>query len=167
MICWLVVLEYSVGIFILTLLLQVIVWHCRKVIKEIAILFAIMCISPAAFLFTIYWRDLATNQEIFFIAVLVYSLCAAYIQTYPALREDIPSIRILNIIGAEPGVNTEAVISSALLSSTLKSDKEDELLSDRLVIVKNGNVSLSKFGIALVYIFKFYRNIMKINESTG
>jgi len=99
-------------------------------------------------------------------ALLWLALAAAYIQTYPALKEDIPSFRLLLLLEKHPGMSKEAIIE-AMKQENLFSAKLDELENERLVVEKKGKVALSPAGRKLANLFYYYRKILGLKPGEG
>lgn len=99
--------------------------------------------------------------------ILLSSLLLAYIQTYPALREDIPSVKILMLVNQHQGINFKELIDNKKLNKDLKGSKENDLLNDGFIIDKKTHFELTQIGKIIAQIFKFYRKLINIQCKTG
>lgn len=91
----------------------------------------------------------------------------AYIQTYPALREDIPSVKILMLVNQYEGIDVKQLMENKILNKDLKTSKDNDLLNDGFIIIKNGSFELTKTGKFLALMFKSYRKLINIQDKTG
>lgn len=169
MINYLKVIELSLGVLILGILIQAIIWRLKKIKKELMILVSIFFAMPPLLFFSFNNFILSTisDAELPLIIALTYSLSLAYIQTYPALKEDIPSVKILTLIKSSEKLTKKELIKSHLLNSSLINVKQKELINDGFVYKHNKKIKLTRLGFLLAKIFIFYRNMLNLNDATG
>lgn len=146
---------------------HVLLWRVARVNKEIFWLFVIFLLFPlllvvAAMAFG--RNDVTVNVAI---ALVEVSIAVVYIQTYPALREDIPSIRILTLVDSQAdGMNKEDILSQ-LDGAQFLETKIDDLENDALVISTDGILHLTAAGGLLAMVFGFYRRLLGSSSSQG
>jgi hypothetical protein len=152
--------------FVFALISQVLIWRIRPPKKQMFWLFGIFLFLPLFILivcinrFELSWLDSLTA------ALLWLAMAAAYIQTYPALKEDIPSFRLLLLLEKQPRMNNEQIIA-AMKQYNLFSAKLDELENDSLLVEKNGKLELSLAGKKLADFFYYYRKILGLKLGEG
>ena len=138
--------------------------------KEIFYLFIIFIICP-----TIYYcfvlLDGGFQQDIIELIVVIeihYAISLAFIQTYPVLKIEIPTFKILSLL--------KNAKNTGLTKSNLKELMfEDELYINRLVDLKNDGfisqngdiVSLKPSGKILAEIFIYYRRLLGFSTGRG
>lgn len=83
------------------------------------------------------------------------------------MREDIPSVKLLVLIRENPGMSVDDLITNDKLNSNLKTSKENDLINDGFVIIKDGELELTFFGRTIAVIFKTYKKLLNIQEQTG
>ncbi|MES2910980.1 MAG: hypothetical protein V4718_06315 [Pseudomonadota bacterium] len=163
------VLAAGVGAFLVLLAAQVILWRVLGVRREMLGLAVVYLLMPV---FVFVAMALLTNTDLLDLILagfLYLALACGYIQTYPALREDIPSFRILFAIDAAgPGGLSEDEIAAALGIRNLLSRKMDDLSSDRLVGVDaDGKLHLLPAGRWLAIVFRTYRKTLGLQRGLG
>ncbi len=163
------VLAAGVGAFLALLAVQVFLWRLLCVRREMLGLAVVYLLLPfigflAAALFTS-----ANLLDLILAGLLYLALACGYIQTYPALREDIPSFRILFAIDAAgPAGLSEQGVISALGADNLLSKKMDDLSSDRLIGVDaDGKLHLLPAGRFLAIVFRIYRRTLGLQRGLG
>ena len=163
------VLVAGVGAFLVLLALQVVLWRVLGVRREMLGLAVVYLLLP---LFACLGAALFTNVgllDLLLSGFLYLALACGYIQTYPALREDIPSFRILFAIDAAgpAGLSEEGVIA-ALGTDKLLSKKMEDLSSDRLIGVDaDGKLHLLPAGRFLAIVFRTYRKTLGLQRGLG
>ena len=152
--------------FLCCLIIQVIIWKIFLVKKEIATLGVIFFILPIILYLSLYLINEIPFIDIVMIALLNLSISSLYMQTYPALREDIPSIQLLFFIKNNPELKRDEIINHFLKTNNfIKSIKKD-LINDGL-IKKDDPKCLTLTGKALVKFFYYYRKFLGIKRAHG
>ncbi len=106
----------------------------------------------------------------FYSVLLVYAaLAAAYLQTYPVLKADIPTFRVLFLVDSagHAGITEEEVCEQMFGRSDLYVDKLKELQNDAFVIRKNGELALTLLGRGITAIFMAYRALLGLEKGSG
>lgn len=155
--------------FLLAWALQVLSWRILAVRREMLGLAVIFGLAPSALFLvaaatgSLDWRDALCAW------VLAMAVACAYIQTYPALREDIPSFRILFAIGqAGPQGATARDIADAVNPGDLHSTKIADLAQDGLIrVTPGGTLELSPAGRLLARTFRIYRSALGLQRGLG
>lgn len=168
MLNFLKIIELSFAVLFMCILTQAIIWNIKKIKSEFILLVTIFSFIPLV-LFLIFnnLNIFLSRGELVNTAVLTYSLSLAYIQTYPALKEDIPSIKILSLIKHSRKISKEELIKNHLLNNSLINSKQEELINDGFIFKQNGKIKVTKIGFLLAKFFIFYRKIFNLKDSTG
>lgn len=124
-------------------------------------------ILPVPLFFYFVTINFFSNFEIVMLLCLFYLLSLTFIQTFPALKENIPSIKILFFIFKNPGLNNSEVINILLEFDNFIEHKNEELASDSFVTLRNGKYQLTLIGNLIVLFFLFYRKILGKNNNNG
>lgn len=162
-------------IFVLSLLLfmgvfalHVAVWRLFRVRREMVLLALLFLAIPGVALVAALVSGLLAPVETFAAALMLYALSMAYIQTYPGLKDDIPSFRILILLdqaGSE-GM-TESEILGRIGEQSLFAFKVAELEGDSLVIRVGDRVRLTPAGRILATVFRSYRRLLGLGLGKG
>ncbi|EDN71290.1 membrane protein [Beggiatoa sp. PS] len=155
--------------FALALIAQIFLWRIWTPKKQMFWLFGIfLCLPLFVLIICTNWFEL-TLLDSFAAALLWLAIAVAYIQTYPALKEDIPSFRLLLLL--ENNTNRQGMskdqIIAAMKQYNLFSAKLDELENDSLVVEKNGKFELSLVGRKLADFFYYYRKMLGLKRGEG
>jgi len=156
------------SLFLLVFFTQVIIWNSKRIKKEILILFLIY-LSPILLIISFYWYLNLIILDIFIISILYIFLSLTYLQTYPALREDIPSFRILFIIekSGKKGI-TKKNLEKKFIKNRLIHSKYDDLILDGMIhFNSNGYLRLSFFSSWLLNFFSLYRSFLGLKVGDG
>ncbi len=163
------VLVAGVGAFLLLLASQVVLWRLLGVKREMLGLAVVYLLLPFVVGMTLAMGTRVDRLDLLLAGFLYLALACGYIQTYPALREDIPSFRILFAIEAagQAGLSEVGVIA-ALQTGNLLTQKMEDLSSDRLVgIDADGKLHLLPAGRLLAFIFRAYRKTLGLQRGLG
>jgi hypothetical protein len=152
--------------FLFALIAQIVIWRIWAPKKQLFWLFSLFFCLPLFILMACANRFELTLLDSLAAALLWLALAAAYIQTYPALKEDIPSFRLLLLLEKHPGMSKEAIIE-AMKQENLFSAKLDELENDTLLVNKKGRLGLSPAGRKLADFFYFYRKMLGLKPGKG
>lgn len=155
--------------FVFALISQVLIWRIWSPKKQMFWLFAIFLFLPLFILIVCINRFELSWLDSLAAALLWLAMAAAYIQTYPALSEDIPSFRLLLLLennSNKQGMSQEQIISG-VKQYNLFSAKLDELENDSLLVEKNGKLELSFAGKKLADFFYYYRKILGLKLGEG
>jgi hypothetical protein len=163
------ILIAGVGLFVVMLALQVLVWRLLRVRREIAWLFGLYLAIPGVLGISLCAMRAAEPLSILAVGLLYLALAAAYIQTYPALRENIPSFRILLLVDrhSESGLS-ESEIVARLRGEGLFQTKVDDLVRDGLARkAPDGKLQATGSGAFLAGVFRAYRNLLGLRIGKG
>ena len=135
--------------------------------SEIFLIFITFLVTP--FFYTYFFIDpsLYKYTDMLSIIFLYIGLSCVYIQTFPALKEDIPSFRILRIIANNKKGISEKEIIKLMGTTDLFDIKLKELEEDNLLKKENSKITLSKSGRILANIFIIYRKILGLGKGDG
>ena len=164
----LVIFYYGVILFLAAFILHVLIWRYAKASKEMFLLFLLFLVFPGIAISVGVILHYFGGKEIAAIALLHYSLAIAYIQTYPGLRDDIPSFRILMLLDRAGGEGmSESELLNGIGEASLFAFKVSELESDRLVIGDGDRIRLSTAGRILATVFIGYRRLLGLELGKG
>jgi len=121
--------------------------------NEIYILFS-------TFVIFLFFLQYFTNN--FYITLLVALFNFSFIVTYPALREEIPTFKILRFISTNK--HTQSIILLMVLKEISLDIKVKEALSNNLIFTKNNRLYLTYFGLLLAKFFILFRKILNLNK---
>ncbi|MES2400126.1 MAG: hypothetical protein V4573_09085 [Pseudomonadota bacterium] len=151
------------------LALQVVLWRLLGVKREMLGLAVVYLLVPFIVGIGLVIGAQVNCLDLLLAGFLYLALACGYIQTYPALREDIPSFRILFAVEAagQAGVSEEGIVA-ALQAGNLLTKKVEDLSSDRLVGVGvDGKLHLLPAGRLLALIFRAYRKALGLQRGLG
>ena len=157
-------------LFIAMLILHLLIWRSFQVEKEIFSLLFIFLVVPFLFLFLMVQMNFCEVKVMISTGILYFSLALVYLETYPALKTEIPSFRILVLIHQQKnqGLEESQIIKSFSNESELFSDKVIELKKDSLVTLKeDGYIGLTFAGSLLAVLFMFYRRLLRLEWGQG
>ncbi len=157
---------FGILAFFCCLLIQIIIWRFFLIKKEIITLGSIFFVSPLFIYLLVFMLNKASVIDLLMIALLQALLSSAYLQTYPALREDIPSIKLLFFIKENPNLSRKNIIDFFSKNSSLIKSKNKDLISDGLI--KEGNsMQLTLSGKVLAKFFVTYRKFLGVRREHG
>lgn len=142
-------------------------WRIALVKKEILWLFATLLLCPLLLVTAAIVCGYVEFMEGVAIALVHTALAVVYIQTYPALREDIPSIRILMLVDSQPDGMDRRDILSQLDGAQFLETKIDDLESDALIASDGVVLRLTHIGTLLAMIFGLYRRLLGASSGQG
>lgn len=152
--------------FVFALMTHIVIWRIWAPKKQLFWLFGIFLCMPLFVLITCANGFQLSLLDSLAAALLWLAMAVAYIQTYPALKEDIPSFRLLLLLEKHPGMSKEDIIT-AMKQDNLFSAKLDELENDSLLVNKKGRLELSPAGRKLADLFYYYRKILGLKPGEG
>ncbi len=161
------VLVAGVLLFALAMVAHVLLWRVARVKKEIFWLFATLLLGPLLLVIAAIACGYAEIMEGVAIALVQTALAVVYIQTYPALREDIPSIRILMLVDSQPDGMDRMDILNQLDGAQFLETKIDDLENDVLVVSDGKVLRLTYTGTLLAVIFGLYRRLLGTSSVQG
>ena len=156
--------------FTINLLLHAAIWNIFRVRKEILALLAMFIVVPAVGYFGGGMASFLPPWSLAAAGLLHLMLACAYIQTYPALREDIPSVRILFMIYANPGIQSSDIVRHLQMEGRLNTHKVEDLWRDGLIVrpdLPSDHLTLTRSGALLAAFFYFYRKILGAQRDQG
>lgn len=154
------VLVGGAGLFLAVLITHVLIWNLFRIRQEIFWLALVFFILPWPLLFLIWNAGHLDVSSATALGILYISLAVVYVQTYPALREDIPSIRILLTVHEKRGGMTRSEIIRRLGTRDFFETKIHDLQNDALVRVRNERLHLTIMGAVLACVFYYYRKAL-------
>ena len=164
------VLLLGLATFAINLLVHAAIWNLFRVHKEIQALLILFVVAPSIGYLGLVLTSLVPPWPVIAAGLLHLMLACAYIQTYPALREDIPSVRILFMIHANPGIHNSDVVRHFHMEGLLDSQKVKDLGRDGLIVKSDSPSSrlvLTKSGALLAAFFYSYRKILGVHRDQG
>lgn len=154
--------------FAATLAVHVVIWRLCRVRREMLWVFVLFLLLPLAAALALALSGHVLAEYVLAGWLIHIALSAAYVLTYPAFREEIPSFRILRTLAqaGERGMTQEEVLS-LLEKSSLFSDKMTDLTSDGLLREVSGHVRLTLAGRAIAVLFRSYRRVLGLQSGLG
>lgn len=163
----LTVLVYGISLFIVALTMHVLLWKLFCIRKEVLWLIVVFMAIPFMVLVTLCVAGYLGIIVVAAVGMLHMALAVVYVQTYPALREDIPSMRILMLVHENHGGLTRHDLVARLARHKLFEAKILDLENDSFVRVMDGKMTLTTAGAALAAIFNFYRRLLGCDAGKG
>lgn len=167
------IIIYSLLIFFTVLFLQALAWKLFRPRNRIGLLFIIYFFVPAVIL-TGYFLLIASGKplliaETLLIWLLYFSIAGVYVQTYPALEIDSPSIRIVYLIGKKKAGMTLNDLAAQFEEEELIMNRFRDLEEQGFIRVEkaDGAISLAGKGKALAEVFILYRKLLGIEAGKG
>jgi hypothetical protein len=163
-------LMWGLGCFTAVFFAHLMLWRYGRIQREILWLFIIFLLFPViTALFLILFGISA--EEVLVTLLLFLVVAASYIQTYPALKEDIPSFLILLYVHdaeqrGSSWIDSEDIVAE-LGATGLVTLKLDELHGDRLLLEHQGRVKLTPSGRMLALFFYYYRRLLGLTQGKG
>lgn len=153
--------------FATNLLLHAIIWNLYKVRKEIMTLFAVFVAVPTFGYLGAGVASLVPPWSLTAAGLLHLMLACAYIQTYPALREDIPSVAILFFLRDNPGLDRDEIIAQIAGRGHFLAQKVEDLCRDGLAEKCGDRLVLTRSGRILAGAFQAYRRLLGARREQG
>lgn len=162
------ILWWALTAFAATLAIHVVIWRLCKVRREMLWVFLLFLILPIVVIGFAVAFGYAGMLDALAVWLAHVALSAAYVQTYPAFREEIPSFRILLAISAagERGMTQEEVLS-LFEKSSLFADKMMDLNNDGLLREVDGRLRLTRAGRLIALAFYRYRRLLGLESGLG
>lgn len=119
--------------------------------------------------FAILWGlSIGPGIEIISSLLIYLLLASAYVQTYPAFQEDIPSFKILlSLKSSTSGALSEKQIVDMLADDDLLTDKIQDLVDDGLVSRTDNHLKVTRTGQLLSFFFLSYRSWLGLESGNG
>lgn len=165
------VLIWGLGSFLLVFLLHLLVWRTRLPTRQARTMLMIFLGVFPAILLVACWMGIKNSASPWFLhslseyihtAFLYLVLTLAYLNTYPALEADSPSLVITEKIsqagrdGLAKDIFQQSMTDDILLVPRLK-----DLLLDEMAYMDGDKYRLTPKGVWLARIFSFYRKLIR------
>jgi hypothetical protein len=147
-------------------------WRVRRPAADIAAIFAIFLVAP-----TVAYGVLAVGgwlallplspAEALLSLVLHTALSCAYVQTYPAVQAQSPTLAILLAVGSAADGLTDAGIVQALDANGLVAERATDLLRNGLLVREGSRVRPSRIGHFMAVAFGAYRRWLGLSRLGG
>jgi hypothetical protein len=165
-----VILLWAALLFIIVFACHVIVWRIFKPKAQIACLLALFVLLPLIG-FVVLLLVSIERLDCTFTFVLYFALAGVYIQTYPAIYANAPSLFIVHLIGQSKSGLSLGALQEALSKTGITSldARMKDLVNDSLIAVSpNESVSLTPAGrILAVFMITFRQKILGLKEGEG
>ena len=168
------ILLWSFFLFVLSFITHLIVWKIkipkRQTKTILQIFFGVWII---AVLFTRFNPDFplfsfsapAKFLDLLHMALFHTSLTLAYMITYSAMEADSPTlVMILKIASAGTEGLEKSELDKSLTDHILVIPRIQDLLRDKLALIRNGKYQLTPKGTLFARIFICYRNLLKAQQ---
>jgi hypothetical protein len=165
------VLLWSTGIFASSFLLHILIWKIRlphRQTKALLILFmGALAVAMTGLFYSSRFVPAAAEyvpvgiSEYIQIALFHVSLTLAYIITYSSLEADSPSLVIVKAVAdAGPEGLDKEVLDEMFTDDILVRPRVNDLIRDKLALVKEGKYRLTPKGRSFIRIFILYRKLL-------
>ena len=125
-------------------------------------------VFPIVVLTYVGWAWELQKTEFLATGFFLLSIGAAYIQTWPAIQNDIPTFRILRLTHERrETTRTYRKIVDMLLADGLINDKVEGLVDDGLITCSAEGVEVKKSGLVLSKISSLYRRWLGEPQGLG
>ena len=164
---------FGVSFFLCIFTLHVALWRVLSIKREIFALLILFIIFPLIALAVNIILGVFSFFETILVSLFYFSISLAYIQTFPAIKENIPSFKIMlyvhsRSLGKQKNTKISAKqIEDALTDESLMTTKIQELKGDGLMILDKDGFSLTIPGKYLALIFYRYRALLGLKEGRG
>lgn len=159
----------GVAAFAALLVLQVLLWRLAGVRREMLWLAVLYLLVPTALFGALAAAGAGAPADCLMAWLLCLALGCGYVQTYPALREDTPTFRILFLLDSAGAAGlTRDQIVRAMDTRDLHASKLADLRDDGLMQVdESGRATLRPAGLALARVFRTYRGLLGLRRGLG
>ena len=89
------VLWLGIGVFLGAVCIQILVWNVRRILGPMKVQALLLIVFPTVGIGLLVAFNLMLWVDAIAILIFLFLLSSAYIQSYPAFQEDIPSFRIM------------------------------------------------------------------------
>ena len=164
------VIIWAFLIFLAAFMVHVFVWRVVKPKAQIAFLFGIFFFVPLAAygVLLIFSNDRIALSLAF---LLYLSVAAVYVQTYPAIQANCPSLFIVHVIGkSQQGLGISGVQQRIeKIGLTSLDERVKDLFNDRLIATSaDETVTLTGSGKLMVWVIVILRKyILGLKEGEG
>lgn len=158
----------GVGFFALLLVLHVLIWRIVKPKGEIIPLVALFVLFPMLLMLVqcIFFPAQLNEHELWPSWLLYFVLAGCYIQTYPAISTEIPSLKIVLLLNSR-GSLSEREIIAAFTQHEIFQSRVELLKQDYLIDLDGTTPKLSCLGRFLARMFLAYRAFLGAEIGKG
>ncbi len=154
--------------FAATLAVHVAIWRLCRVRREMLWVFVLFLLLPILVTGLVMAFGYTGTLDALAVWLIHAALSVAYVQTYPAFREEIPSFRILLAISAAGKRSmTQQEVLSLFEKSSLFADKMTDLNNDGLLREDDGQLRLTRAGRLIALAFYRYRRLLGLESGLG
>ncbi|MBI3252609.1 MAG: hypothetical protein HYZ52_04775 [Candidatus Omnitrophica bacterium] len=156
-------------LFSFFLVVHLVVWRCIRIRREIIWLAYLFLLAALPVLWGVAsWRRWSFGES-YAVGAVYFSLAVFYLQTYPAIKADVPTFRILLFIQAHPNQDLDMshLCDEIGGRKDLHSDKIREMQDDALITSRDGNLHLSRAGRLFADFFIGYRRLLGLKTGAG
>lgn len=145
------------------------VWRAVRVRREIFLLITIFLILPVPALWAFAAARGWTGLEFTAAALVHTALALVYLLTYPAIKEEVPTFRVLLLVHSrgERGITPEEIVRELGDDEALYSTKIAELEGDAFVKTRGGTLALTWAGAVVARVFILYRRLLGLPTGLG
>jgi hypothetical protein len=161
---------WAAATFVIVFIIHVLAWRILKPRNDINALGWVFGVVPllAGIGLLVAFQDRSWLADFALSALLYFAIAAAYIQTYPGMRSNVPTLVIVNLIGRSKSGLTIEQIKQVLTQQQMVQDKVEELADEGFVTIgSDQSIHLTTRGRTLASIFIVYRRLLGLNEGAG
>ena len=157
------------SVFLAAFFLHSVVWKLVKVKKEILTLILIFFVFPSLLFCGALISGKWNLTEFLAGSALAFLLSLAYLQTYPALKNEIPTFQIIFLINraGRGGIDEDGIFKDLDRQKDLYFDKIEELEQDGLLTRRRGQCVPSRAGRFIARVFILYRGFLGLEAGKG
>ncbi|MBH30598.1 MAG: hypothetical protein CMG71_01235 [Candidatus Marinimicrobia bacterium] len=156
--------------FFLSLVIFLIIMRLFRPKKEILYIIISFIVMPTIIFAYIYFSN-NNSQEILKLMIITeihYVMSLAFILTYPVLRIEIPTFKILLLLNNAKSVGlTKLKLNELMQEGELFTDRLIDLTNDGLISYKDDIIDLKIPGRFLALIFIYYRRLLGFPMGRG
>ena len=156
----------------LSMTAHIVWWRVKRPRADIGAIFGVFLVAPA-----LAYASMAVAAALHLIpmtpAQLLLSLglhaavSCAYVQTYPAMQAQSPTLYILLAVGRAPGGLDDAGVARSLDPAALVGERAEDLLRNGLVVRQGGRIVASRAGHLMARSFAAYRRWLGLSRLGG
>jgi hypothetical protein len=156
--------------FAIAFVLHVLVWRIfkpRNDINALGLVFIVLPLVAGGALFGLF-RGAVPLGDLILAVILYLTAAAVYIQTYPAIQSNSPSLVIVHLIGRSKSGMTLEQLKSTLTEAQMVQNKIGELADGGFATVASDQtIQLTPRGKLLADVFIAYRKLLALHEGAG
>ena len=161
------ILFFGFVIFFSVLSIQIFIWKFFYIKKEIFLLLLLYIFLPIVINITLVFLEHIAIVDFCLLFLFTFFISLAFLQTYPALKEDIPSIKIVFLIERNKKIKFQDLIDRLNSNLNIIQRRHLDLNDDHLIVKQNKKYRLTYAGLLIAIFFNFYRKMLGNKRLNG